>query len=263
MDKKKLFALASFTAVAGVFVAASSAGCSSSSTSTTTTTDAGKDSGKSVPPGVTDDGGGDDGSTPPTTCPDTTPITSADIDSQIGWKPPVAIQSVCTDVQIGKLDAAFNNTANKTYDDVIKDVTASIGAGACLSCIVTDKTAANWGVLVSDPMGALPNFGACYAGFPGSNAACGKANEYLEICVLTACQGCADQNSFDACSSSKGITKACADPIMALQTSCGSVTGIDQTDSAINKACGDIVDGASTLCNGGKYDGGVAGVDGG
>lgn len=257
MNKKKLFALASFTAVAGAFVAASSAGCSSSSTTTTTTTDGGKD-GKAPPPppANTDDGGGMDSG--PTTCPDTTPITSADIDSQIGWKPPAAINTSCTDADIAKLNSAFNNTANKTYDDVIKDITASIGAGNCLNCIVTDKTAANWGVLVKDTMGALPNFGACYAGFPGSNAACGKANEYLEICVLTACQGCADQNSFDACTQSKGIAKACADPIKTLQTACASVTGIDQTDSAINKACGDIVDGASTLCNGGKYDGGVA-----
>ena len=76
--------------------------------------------------------------------------------------------------------------------------------------------------------------------------------------MLVACNGCADQASYDACSSSKGVQKACADPIMQYQTACGAVPGFSDPSSPINKACGDLVDGASTLCQGGIYDGGVA-----
>ncbi len=259
MDKKKLFALASFTAIAGAMVAMPTTGCSSSTT-VTGGSDAAPDAKKTTPPPVgSDDGGGDDGGTMMGgTCPNTTAITTADLDGQFGWKAPHPIQKVCTAADIKALSDAFDNSANKTYDDIIKDISGKITDAACLGCIVTDKTATQWGPIFKDAMGALPNFGACYAAFPGSNAACGKANEYLELCVLIACNDCTDQNSFNACAASKGLKTACADPIKQYQTACSGVPGFGDMTSPLEKACGDIVDGASTLCQGGIYDGGVA-----
>ncbi len=271
--KKQIFSLASFSAVVGAFAVAG--GCSSTTILVTGeggTTDAATKTthtnppppsttgGKTPPPPPAGgDGGGDDGGTTGGgTCPNTTPITTADLDGQFGWKAPHPIQNVCSGADISTLSNAFNNPANKTYSDIVTDISGKIANAACLGCIVTDKTATQWGPIFKDPSGALPNFGACYAAFPGSNAACGKANEYLELCVLIACNDCTDSNSFNACAASKGLQTACADPISAYKTACSGVPGFGMAGSAIEKACGDLVDGASTLCQGGIYDGGTA-----
>ncbi len=203
-----------------------------------------------------DDGGGYDGGCGDLNCPSTCPITTADLDGEFGWKAPHPIQSVCTTADIQALADALANTANRTWDDIVKDVSSRIANATCLGCIVTDRSSTQWGPIVQDPKGAQPNFGACFAAFPGSNEACGKAEQYVEFCVMVDCDGCTDQP--DACASSKSVKLACAQPIDAYQTSCGSVPGFGDPSSAIHRACGDVVDAASTLCQGGIYDGGVA-----
>src|SRR5262249_39066534 len=138
---KKLFALASFTALTGMVVSVTAAGCSSEST-TTSTTDAADVKAKDV---VAIDG--DDGTdTGPSTCPDTRPttcaatpaITSADIDKDFGWQPPNGIQNVCVSGDIAKLQAAFDDSNNKTYEDIVKAISSL--PQKCLDCMVTDAS---------------------------------------------------------------------------------------------------------------------------
>jgi hypothetical protein len=255
---KKFFALAGFTALSGLVFTVTSVGCSSSSNSGTSgePAEAGGDA-KPKDSSTPDIGTGDDDSGTGTTCPDTTPVKSADIDSQIHWKGPAAIASPCTGADIQNLQKQFDDTNNKTYDDIVKNFNPPSGA-ACKSCVVTPGTSATWGPIVQlDATTTFGNFGACFGRFPGSSPDCGKAIEYLNLCLDTACQDCASQTAFDNCTGSKGASTACAAPVKDLQTACAAVlTDISDNNSAINKACNDIIDAASTLCAGGTFDGG-------
>jgi hypothetical protein len=251
---KKLFALAGCTALAGAVFTISASGCSSTTTvspdtdsGTTTPVDSGK-------PKPTDSGSSGDTDTGAPTCPTTDPITSADIDGQIGWKPAAAIQNVCTPTDLSKLEANFNSGTANTFLDLVAGL-----VDPCKSCILTPKTAAAWGPIVTftdDGQQGIVNFGACYSVAVSPN--CGKFNEYVELCIDSACADCPanDDTAFNACVQ-KAIAKtgACSGPITDAQGACGSDT------TTADKACGDVIDGASVLCTGGTYDGGV--IDGG
>jgi len=247
---KKLFAVASLTALTGLVVSVAAAGCSSSSSSGDTSTDAG-DSGKKetgvVPDtdsGDTDGGGG--------TCPSTDPITSADIDSQIGWKPPAAIQNVCNAADIQKLNDNFQAGTAKTFNDLVAGIT-----GTCHDCIIGPKENANWGPIVTfDAQGqtGIVNFGACFGIY--DSPACGKANEYLELCLNVACQDCDQTNDT--------VVQACISKAIKSGGACYGILGETQSSCTKQDAqdkCGSIIDGASILCAGGVYDGGT--IDGG
>ena len=218
MDKKKLFALASFSAVAGVFVAASAAGCSSSST-TTTTTDAGTDAKKPPPPPPPpgDDGStGDDGGMG--TCPVTTPV---DLTSLPYEDPAPVKMNACSDADVTKFTAAISTAKN---DDELK---AMISA-SCAACIFTDANKTGWGPLPetntsSGNQAITVNVGGCYQLVTGSKD-CGKSYQNLIDCGFTACDGCpsGDQTAFSNCLK-KADTGACKDAVKAYQTACGAV----------------------------------------
>lgn len=230
MDKKKLFALASFTAVTGIMVATTAAGCSSSS-ATTTTTDGGKSDAKPPPPPAppTDDGGGDDTDGGGTGCPPTTPIDAA----SLPWEDPAApIVGACNEKDISSMVAAIKAGSVKTDDDLKTGLTGG-AAGACSKCIFTDATKAPWGPLpeVNDPKAGAQavtvNIGGCYA-LGLKNNACGKALQNLDDCRFTACfdDACPAnptstqlQNCFTA--AEKGACKAIA---AAISTACAGVT---------------------------------------
>jgi hypothetical protein len=229
MDKKKLFALASFTAITGIMVATTAAGCSSSSSSTTTPTDGGKSDAKPPPPPpppvVGDDGGGDDGGK--SGCPPTTPIDAA----SLPWEDPAAPNlNQCTEANIKAMADAIKAGSVKTDDDL----KAAIGgaAGTCSKCVFTDATKAPWGPLpeVNDPkagnQAVTVNVGGCYA-LGLKNNACGKALQNLEDCKFTACfdDACPAnptstqlQNCFTA--AEKGACKAIA---ASIQTACAGI----------------------------------------
>ncbi len=269
MSRRMLSAAASSALVGALAVAV---GCAS----TTTVVGQGEDGGADAtlprpppppsPPG--DDGAGDAGGCSQfDTCFPSCPITTDDLDRQFGWKPPHPIQNVCTSGDIQALSDELDKP--ETAADLIKNLSDKITNAACFDCIVSDESSAQWAPIVRDAKGALPNgggglanLGGCYAAFPGSSVACGKAKEYVDLCLVFVCEGCAiDQASFDACASSKALQKACAEPIQAFQAVCGGVPGINDPSSPMSRACADLVDAASTLCEGGIYDGGA--VDGG
>ncbi len=230
MDKKKLFALASFTAITGIMVATTAAGCSSSSSSTTGGGDAQPDGKKPAPPPVnpppTDDGGGDDA--PSTGCPPTTPIDAA----SLPWEDPAQPSlNACNEKDITAMAAAIKAGSVKTDDD-LKAVMTGGAAGACSKCVFTDATKSPWGPLpeVNDPkagnQAVTVNVGGCYA-LGLKNNACGKALQNLEDCKFTACfdDACPAnptstqlQNCFTA--AEKGACKAIA---ASIQTACAGV----------------------------------------
>ncbi len=221
MGRKKLFALASFSAVTGVLVAAAASGCSSSNSSTTTTPgDASSDKPKTPtpPPGTTDDGGGTDSGGG--TCPTTDPIDPA----TLPYEDPVPPQiGKCTEADLTALGAAVANA--KSDDDLKKAVSA-----ACAACIFTDANKPPWGPLPevstsSGPQAATVNLGGCYQ-IVTNNKACGKAIQNHLDCQFQACDGCpsGDQTAFDNCIK-KADTGACKTTVANEQTACG---GIDQ-----------------------------------
>src|SRR5437762_743711 len=114
MDKKKLFALASFSAVAGIMVAATSAGCSSSTTVAPGDGGSTKDAkGTNPPPPVGNppppppapppgDDGGDDGG-PGTGCPSTTAVNPSDLPYN---DPAPFAGAMCTEAELTAFNAA-------------------------------------------------------------------------------------------------------------------------------------------------------------
>jgi hypothetical protein len=229
MDKKKLFALASFTAITGIMVATTAAGCSSSS-STTTTPDAGKDVKTSPPPVTpppTDDGGGDSGSG--NGCPPTTPVDAA----SLPWEDPAApTLAACAEKDITAMVGAVKAGSVKTDDD-LKAVLTGGAAGACSKCIFTDASKAPWGPLpeVNDPkagpQAVTVNVGGCYA-LGLNNKTCGKALQNLQdckfnVCFDTACPANPTSTQLQNCftAAEKGACKAIA---ASIQTACTGVT---------------------------------------
>jgi hypothetical protein len=219
MGRKKLFALASFSAVTGVLVAATASGCSSSTSSTTTTGDAGKDTGpaKPPPPPVTgDDGGGGDAGGG--TCPTTDAIDPATL-PYMDPAPPTP--GKCTEADLTALGAAVANA--KSDDDLKKVISA-----ACATCVFTDANKTGWGALPevstsSGPQAATVNLGGCYQIVTG-NKACGQAVQNHLDCQFQACDGCpsGDQTAFDNCIK-KADTGACKTEVKNEQTACGSL----------------------------------------
>lgn len=189
MKTRKLFMVASIAAVAGVLTTTAVPGCSSSSEPTTEGTDASTvtDARPIVPK---ETGPEEPEEAAPKTCPNTTPITEADI--QLKWKPPPPAQSVCLQEDIDKLKAAFKaSTTGVKYSDM----KTALGA-TCASCVFSPSTdaglASEWSTYVESSapgaaaVTAFNNAAAsCFA--RQKDNACGKARFNFEQCLRTAC----------------------------------------------------------------------------
>jgi hypothetical protein len=220
MDKKKLFALASFSAVAGAFVLAPT-GCSSSST-TTTTTDAGTDHKTPTPPPPPPPPGDDADTGSNNMCPDPTPIDPA----TLPYEDPAPVNNgQCTEADLTKLGGAV---ASAKSDDDLKAILTGGATGTCAKCVFTDANKPGWGPLPevstsSGPQAATVNLGGCYE-LVTMNKACGKSIQNLLDCEFQACNGCpsGDQTAFSNCIK-KADSTACKSSVTALQTNCKAV----------------------------------------
>lgn len=231
---KKLFALASVTALTGVVAAASAAGCSS----TTTIQDDAGSSGSSGEGGKTEAGKTDGSSgssgeedSGPGTCP-TTDVIDA---TTFPWKPPTLAPGSCTEGEL----AAFVAFVEKTDDpQKWKDGTWTTN-DACRNCVFA-KEGATWAPLILNASGQLAelNVGGCIAIASGKEA-CGKAYQQWRACYLEACTDCpdGDSNAFSKCVTAAN-KKACKKAFDDVVPSCGDV------DTAAN---------AETACDGEKY----------
>jgi hypothetical protein len=181
---KKLFALASVTALTGLIAAVAASGCSSTENIVTDPGEGGTDA-KGVDAKPKDTGPDPDVVEPAGTCPSTDPITAADIEKQIQWLPPKPFQSVCTQANIDDLKALFK--AAPPAGVAFTDINAKLGP-ACAACAFSsDKDTTNWQVFAKyDGKAAVQNeSGSCFAQV--KDAACGKARFEWEECLDIAC----------------------------------------------------------------------------
>jgi hypothetical protein len=216
---KKMFALASVTALTGLVAAVAASGCSSTTSVSdeggTSVSEAG-DAKKPIEAGPEEEAG-------PTTCPTTDPIDA----TTAAWKSPQVLPGSCTEKMITDLVAYVDANKNAPYADIKKQVADP----TCNACLFV-KDGAKWGALVEKADGTFlrNNFGGCVAVTSGKDA-CGKAFSQWSDCRTFACQDCADQAATTTCKNAadKGACKAAA---ASLATEC-----VDNT--AIN-ACSDL-----------------------
>jgi len=250
MVTKKLFALASVSAIAGLMTTVTASGCSS-----TTTENAPSEGGASSSSGSTSKDAatdrkqipGDNEDEEPTDCPANVPLTEADLEKEIGWKPAKANPQACSAADITKLEANFKNTNIKTYFD--------LGEGLgddCFACVFAKDTDANWGPIVGTAENngetGFVNFGACF-GFV-EDEACGKALQYEQFCYNIACNECTTTSTErQKCVEKAGSSGMCTEFGDATAKACPDI----QTSA---KKCNSIIDAAKTLCTAGSTDAG-------
>lgn len=249
MVTKKLFALASVSAIAGLMTAATASGCSS-----TTTTESGSSSGSTD--GGKDSGGSTKDRTPvgdqeedeePSDCPADVPLTAADLDKEIGWKPAKATPGACTAQDITQLEANFKDTGIKTYFDLGKDLSTE-----CFGCVFAKDTDANWGPIVgtaeNDGQTGFVNFGACFGEV--EDEACGKALQYEQFCYNIACNECSSTSTErQKCVEKAGSSGMCTEFGDTTAKACPNI-------QSSAKKCNSIIDAAKTLCGAASTDAG-------
>jgi hypothetical protein len=257
---KKLFALASISALTGIVITSTVSGCSS----TTTTADppaaaAAPDSSKPVTP--KDAAPPDDAATGPTTCPTNTAITAADIEANVKWVPPLAPQNVCTQTNIDSLKAQFlaDKAAGKT-GTLFTDIKAALGGAgtACVKCAFGPQAAQNWPPYVElTGGGTLSNRTAsCLAQV--ESAACGKAYFEFDFCLAQlACntKDCTTSAAVTACEKTAGAKGgACYALGQEFATACPNFTAnVDpagpcaSSPAAIAASCSAYPDGGSLV----------------
>lgn len=210
---KKMFALASVTALAGLVATVAVSGCSSTTSGgdesdAATTPDATKK--PPIEAGPTDDDAG------PGTCPttDTIDVTTAPYES------PVVVANACTEADVAALVKVVDDKQDAVTD---ADLLAAIPAGACHDCVFAKDDGTHWGPLATDSTGAkvtLINTPSCIGIVSGSEA-CGKAWTQFSECLDAACQDCptGDQAGLSACHTAAG-QGACNGGVAAVQTNC-------------------------------------------
>lgn len=240
---KKLFALASVTALTGLLGAAAVAGCSSTTTqevaadgapgtgTSGTSGGAKTDTGTTKP--KTDSGttiDEEDSSTGPTTCPTSDPIDQ----TALPWKAPYKAEGACTEKNLADLVTYVDTNASAKYADWKKQVSAT-----CATCIFGKETDATWKPLLEDSKGQLVelNVGGCI-GIASDNVKCGQAYQNWFDCRFEACAECpeGDSAALSKCLSAASKT-ACKPAFNAVGTVCG------------DQAIGD----AETACNGDSF----------
>lgn len=233
---KKLFALASVTALGGFVIAVSAAGCSSTET-TTTATDASTDVAKKTdakPPVPEED------AAPETTCLAPKPI---DV-STIPYQPPAIKPGSCSKDVLTQISTFVDKNPNATFTDVKDEVSKDAKCGACVFGSVDDSS---WAAIVLDKDGnGAINRGACVNVVSG-NDACGKAYQQWTSCLLEACDKCTTDTERQTCQTdAQEAGAACGDASDALGKACGakintyiSACRIGQYtwDAAITKLC--------------------------
>lgn len=237
---KKLFVLASITALTGLVTATVGSGCSSTTVSSNDGVDSSmaKEAGpkpvEAGPPDPEPEAG-------PGTCPSTDPITAADIEMSFKWVAPAAPQSLCNQKNLDDLKQLFVTGKGSAK---FEDIRTSLGT-TCSPCVFTKQADANWGPIVQTAKGFLQNDeGSCAAQYEG--AACGKALFESSICFRIACPqaDCTDQT---ACVG-KAAKGACKGLVAAANTACPNL-------SATLDLCGGILDSIAVNCGGGKDSG--------
>lgn len=229
---KKLFALASVSALAGLVSMVGAAGCSDEVVEVVATEDAGADVKKapkadSGPTPVEDDDAGDE--PVEKTC-----LTEKEIDpSTLPTAPALIVKGACTtdeskaitDFLQAKIDA-------KDFGFKQSEWAASVSE-KCASCVFTEESAEKWGVIIGTAKDefATYNRGGCIEVQSG-NAACGEAYQAFQYCSTYACGlECKTQEEYDACSDDQDAIYGgpCKATLDAVTPTCGKDIGTWET----------------------------------
>jgi len=244
---KKMFVLASVTALAGLVSSLAASGCSSTTSAgpDDAAVDAPIDAKKAVEAGPEEEAGA-------ATCPTTEPIDA----TTAPWSPPGISPGACTEKMISDL-VAFVDANNTAKYPVLK---AAVTDPTCAACLFV-KDGPKWGAFVENADGSFQrhNFGGCVAVTSGKDS-CGKAYSQFSDCVSFACQDCADKAALTTCQSAaaKGACKAAG---AVVSTECESSIALDACDKLAKTYTFEAA--ARALCVG-LGDGGTdAGSDGG
>lgn len=241
MEVKKLFALASITALTGFvatgFTAACSstevvtipneAGSSTSSSGSAVKKDAKAGTSSGTPVGDDDDTTGDDDDTAEPTCLSKDPIDATAFPYTKSAK---AVKGACTTKELTDFSAYYK--AHVSDDDFL-DTWPTAVSEKCSTCIFTDATGdapTTWGpiVIAVDDQGAKDlsiNRGGCVETVSGKEA-CGRAYQQFQDCTIQAClKDCKTQAEFTKCRQDGTVlTTSCKDALAALKTECGEKT---------------------------------------
>jgi hypothetical protein len=225
---KKLFALASVSALAGLVATAGGVGCTVTAPATAPGTDASVDSGPSKLPksdgGTKKDGGAKDGEeegeeeeeggeTTVPACFKKDPIDGTKFAyTKAGVKP-----GACSNKELADWVSALKDLvdAKKLTDEAFYGLASEVSA-TCAACVYTEEEATFAGVFPKKGNTIIINRAGCFERY--KNEACAEAVHQLSACSAIACQRCEITN-YVACedAASKG---PCAEEISALATAC-------------------------------------------
>lgn len=216
---KKLFALASISALTGLVSAAGVAGCSSDTT-TTPGDDKSKDGGSTPrreaggPVGDDDD---DDDDDDVKACYSDDPIDT----SKVEYKPPRIALNACKEdsAAVMKTISDFvSSNEEATFKDLRDELEAKHDK-ACADCIFAPE-GDTWAPIVFDGEKGFINQGGCVEIVSGKES-CGHAYTKWSLCIDTACKDCSDQAEAKECSQEVQLT-ACKDAADELFAECGN-----------------------------------------
>lgn len=225
---KKLFALASVTALTGLMVSVAVAGCSSTTTETSADpSDAG--TGSETTP-KKDSSVGDDEEPPPSTeCKGTIAVDA----TKLPWKSPNVEKGACSPGDLDGLVKFLEANSGAKYADWKKAITNP----ACNACVFGAETDATWKPLLENAKGELTglNVGGCIAVASG-NDNCGQAYQQWFDCGFEACGDCPadDSAAFSKCrglankagckAAFDNVSTVCTDAVIAdAETACDNV----------------------------------------
>lgn len=255
MVTKKLFALASVTALTGVIaVSMASSGCSSTTVEAgggdsavaaeggakigaACTTGAQCASGKCTAGKCAVATSGGDAEPEDAAVDDTCKGKVAVDVTMLPWKSPNVSLGACTKKMLSDLVAYVDANQTAKYADWKKTVTDP----TCSACIFGKESETKWKPLLEDASGTLIelNVGGCI-GIATNNANCGKAYQNWFDCRFEACSDCAAGNS-------AALQKCLSDASKAGKACNAAFTNVDTvcTTNGISDA--------ETKCNGVKY----------
>jgi len=247
MEVKKLFALASVTALTGFVATGLTAACSSTDV-VTIPNEAGSSSGSTTSSGgakksdakggtssgqvVGDDDdvapGDDDDTAAVPTCLNKDPIDATKYDYT---KVAKGQKAACTTKELSDFSAYYK--AHASDDDVIDTWPTSVSE-KCATCIfpdaTTDPAPTTWGPMVitlDDQMAKQFNVnrGGCIEAVSGKEA-CGRSYQQFQDCTIDAClKDCKTQADFTKCRQDATVlTTSCKDAFTAVKNDCGEKT---------------------------------------
>jgi hypothetical protein len=217
---KKLFAVASVTALTGLVSSAAVFGCASEDPDPRleqTPADGGTDT--KPPKTPVDDGGGDDAEPPPKGCVATKAINA----TQFPYAKAHTSAGACTADEARALSDFFA-TKVQANEKVVVSEWAKTVSQQCGACVFSDGTGDQWTpIIVKNDALLRVNRGGCIELQSGKEA-CGQDYQRVTECRLAACGECQTDEEFSAClkDSNAIFSGPCKDAFDALTSSCGS-----------------------------------------